>query len=148
MQWGWSGHNSSLSIALLNGPTTATSRMEREYLQRAASELTAKTKKGSQALSHAALPFVLSEYLADYKAYADAELQAEFAHFISGNNTQFLDPKQRGGGKYTNVPFVMPWDTVLCEDQVGVKRCSISSHSRRSLGATAACCISQVRTRS
>jgi hypothetical protein len=42
----------------------------------------------------AAAPFYVGEVLKDYKASADAELHAEFANFLAGDNRQFLSQAQ------------------------------------------------------
>jgi hypothetical protein len=106
MTWGWTGRNTVPSKHLLKGPTTATKEMELKYLSTAAGKLTG-------GLANAALPFVANEHLADYKAAADAELHAEFANFLAGDNRSFLKE-----GSHTAVPFVTPFDPSLLHADV------------------------------
>lgn len=112
MPWGWTGRNSLPSKAsLLNAPTTATTKMEREFLRRAADTL-------PDGLAAAARQYVASEHLAHYKADADAELHEEFTRFLAGDNNRFLYTPDGGDLRYTDVPFVTPWDRSLLDPNV------------------------------
>ena len=116
MTWGWTGRNTVPSKALLKGPTTATSDMELKYLETQLTKPPAwATEQLVAARYVAALPFVEKEKLAGYKEGADAELQDEFAHFLSGNNDKFIVGNGDVELEFAEVPFVTPWDRTLVD---------------------------------